>query len=185
MKRTVVAALVALSLSAVFAAASMEAQDTPAKPSEAWKPFQEFGFLSGSWSGTAENGPRVGGRVSRWTAEMGGNYLVQRGTTVFPAQAGATEDSTEDVGYIAYDRERRKYVAWYFFSTGVSGTFDVDLPSPGIVRMVSTSLENYDVGAKMRLTITRKSDAELAYQLELAPQGKEFVGLLTSKLAKK
>jgi hypothetical protein len=37
----------------------------------------------------------------------------------------------------------------------------------------------------MRLTITRKSDAELAYQLELAPQGKEFVGLLTSKLAKK
>src|SRR5262249_20516049 len=117
--------------------------------------------------------------------EMGGNYLVQRGTTVFPAQTGSPEDSTEEVGYISYDRDRRKYVASYFFSTGVGGSFDVDIPSDGVLRLISTSLLNYDPRAKMSLTITRKSDAELSYQLELAPQGKDFIGLVTSKLTRK
>src|SRR5512143_1435122 len=139
MKRFAAAALVALSLALVSLERPMEAQGTPARPSDAWKPFQEFGFLTGSWSGTAESGTRIGGRVVRWSMEMGGAYLVERGTTVFPAQAGAAEDSTEEVGYFAYDRDRRKYVAHFFYSTGVVGFYDVELASEGVIRLVSTS----------------------------------------------
>jgi len=185
MKRFATAALAALSFVLVSTARPIEAQGTPARPADAWKPFQEFGFLTGAWSGTAESGSRVGGRVVRWSMEMGGNYLVERGTTVFPAQAGTAEDSTEEVGYFAYDRDRRKYVAYFFYSTGVAGFYDVDLPSAGVIRLVSTSLLNYDGGARTRLTITSKSDSELTSQLEVSPPGKDWVAFVTSKLSKK
>jgi len=176
--------LAMLGFAALLAARPLAAQET-AEKATAWKPFQEFGFLTGSWSGTAESGGKVGGRVTRWTLEMGGNYLVQRGTTVFPAQGGGAEDSSEEVGYVSYDRERRKYVAQIYFSTGVVGFYDVELPSEGVVRLVSTSLLNFDMGGKMRLTLTKKADSELAYQLELAPGGKDFVAYVTSKMTKK
>ena len=39
----------------------------PAAPAPAWRPFQELGFLMGSWSGAAESGARVGGRVARFS----------------------------------------------------------------------------------------------------------------------
>jgi hypothetical protein len=116
---------------------------------------------------------------------MGGNYLVSRGTTIFPAQSGQPEESTDDVGYFAYDRDRRKYVAYFYFSTGIIGIFDVDFPQDGTVRLVSSSLLNYEAGARMRLTFTRKSDAETGYQIDIAPSGKDFVPFLSSKLGKK
>src|SRR5664279_2888008 len=51
----------------------------------AWQPFQELAFLVGSWSGSAESGARVGGRVARFTPEFTGNYLVHRGSTILTA----------------------------------------------------------------------------------------------------
>jgi hypothetical protein len=185
MRRFRPAALLALAFVVTCVSLPASAQEAAEKPAAAWKPFQEFGFLTGSWSGTAESGSRVGGRVSRFATEMGGNFLVHRGTTVFPAQAGSAEDSTEEVGYYSYDRERRKYVATYFFSTGIVGHFDVEIPSDGNVRLVSTSLLNYDNGARMRMTLGRKSDAELAMQIEVAPSGKDFVSYVTSRMTKK
>jgi hypothetical protein len=177
------ASLSALALFIGLAAGPASAQESAS--GTAWKPFQEFGFLTGAWSGTAESGGRVGGRVSRFTTEMGGNYLVHRGTALFPAQKGQPEESTEETGYFAYDRERRRYVAFYFFSTGVSGTYDVDFPSEGVVRLQSTSQLNYESGARTRLTIARKSDTELSYQLEVATGGKDYVTFLSSKLTRK
>jgi hypothetical protein len=152
----------------------------------AWKPFQEFGFLLGSWSGTAEAGNRIGGRVARFSVEMGGNYLVHRGSTVFAAEDGKPEESIEEVGYYAYDREQRGYVASYFFSTGVFCVYDVIFLAAGnSVRLVSRELMNYDAGAKSRLLITRRGDTELQLSMEIAPPNKEFLPYLASRLTKK
>ncbi|MCM3875515.1 MAG: hypothetical protein NEA02_03765, partial [Thermoanaerobaculia bacterium] len=105
-----------------------------------WRPFQELGFLVGSWSGAAESGARLGGRVARFTPEFSGNYLVHRGSTILTADDGK-EETIEEVGYFAYDREKRRYVASYFFSTGISATFDVEV-APESVRLVSRELLN-------------------------------------------
>ena len=67
-------------------------------------------FLVGSWSGSAESGARVGGRVARFAPEFTGNYLVHRGSTILTADDGK-EETIEEVGYFAYDREKRRYVA--------------------------------------------------------------------------
>ncbi len=149
----------------------------------AWRPFQEFTFLIGSWSGSAESGARVGGRVARFTPEFTGNYLVHRGSTILTAEDGK-EETIEEVGYFTYDREKRRYVATYFFSTGISGTFDVEF-GPESVRLVSRELLNAEAGTRARMLFSRKSDGELVLTMDLAPGGKEFVAFLTSSLHKK
>ena len=155
----------------------------PAAPAPAWRPFQELGFLVGSWSGAAESGARVGGRVARFTPEFSGNYLVHRGSTILTADDGK-EETIEEVGYFAYDREKRRYVASYFFSTGISATFDVEV-APESARLVSRELLNAEAGTKARMLFARKADGELSLSMDLAPPGKGFVPFLTSSLRKK
>lgn len=154
-----------------------------AAASPAWRPFQELAFLAGSWSGSAESGTRVGGRVARFTPEFTGNYLVHRGSTILTADDGK-EETIEEVGYFAYDREKRRYVASYFFSTGICATFDVEIAPEG-VRLVSRELLNAEAGTKARMLFSRKADGELILSMDLAPSGKEFVPFLTSTLRKK
>lgn len=149
----------------------------------AWRPFQEFAFLEGSWSGTAESGTKVGGRVARFTPELSGSYLVHRGSTVLSSDDGKQE-TIEEVGYFAYDREKRRYVASYFFSTGIAVTFDVEIAPEG-VRLASRELLNAEAGTKARMLFSRKGDAELAVSMDLAPGGKDFVPFLSSTLHKK
>ena len=155
----------------------------PAAPAPAWRPFQELGFLVGSWSGAAESGARVGGRVARFTPEFSGNYLVHRGSTILTADDGK-EETIEEVGYFAYDREKRRYVASYFFSTGISATFDVEV-APESARLVSRELLNAEAGTKARMVFARKADGELSLSMDLAPPGRDFVPFLTSSLRKK
>jgi THAP4-like, heme-binding beta-barrel domain len=155
----------------------------PAATAPAWRPFQELGFLVGSWSGAADSGARMGGRVARFTPEFSGNYLVHRGSTTLTADDGK-EETIEEVGYFAYDRDKRRYVASYYFSTGIAGTFDVEVTPEG-ARLVSRELLNAEAGTKVRMTFGRKADGDLTLSMDLAPAGKDFVTFLTSSLKKK
>lgn len=181
MHRLLGSLLVALGLAGAAAA-----QEAPAPaPAPAWKPFQEFGFVLGSTSGTADSSGRIGGAVSRWSAEMNGNFLVHRVNTIFPAQEGKPEESLELVGWYHYDRDARKYAATYYFSTGIVGTFDLEVLQDGSLRLVTSRVANYDPGARARLLVTKKADGGHDLELALAPAGKDFVPYFTAKLTKK
>ncbi len=160
-----------------------EAPPPAAPPAEAWKPFQEFGFLLGSWSGTSESGKRLGGSVVQVTKEMDGNYVSYRGMRIFPAQEGRPEETMEEVGYFFYDRDRRHYVAHFYFSTGVVGIYDVEVGASSL-KLASRELVNYDAGSRSRI-IVAGTGSEILYTIELAPQGKDFLPFVESKLSKK
>lgn len=194
MKRLTRAALVA----ALAAGCGAEAQTPPgtagappvpaapaAAPAAAWKPFDEFRGLVGTWSGTADWNKRIGGRVARFGVEMGGNFLVHRGSTIFSASEGLAEEATEEYGIYAYDRVKRKYVAHYFYSTGVYGVYDVEFGADGTVRLQSTQLSNYEDGARARMTFQKTGDTQLSAAFDLAAAGQAFQPFLTSKLTKK
>jgi hypothetical protein len=117
--------------------------------------------------------------------ELAGTVFVERTTTIFPAEEGKPEESFEEVGYVSYDRERRKYVATYFYSTGVSGTYDVEILPDGVIRMASAGLLNYESGARSRRVVARKADGSLDLSLDLASAGKEFAPFLSGTLKKK
>jgi hypothetical protein len=163
-------------------------QEAPAPapvPTPAWKLFQEFGFALGSYSGTADSSGRIGGVVSRWTIEMNGNFLVHRVNAIFPAQEGKPEEAIELLGYYNYDRDARKYSASYFFSTGLVGLFDVEFPSEGTLRLVSSRLANSDAGARARMVLAPRPDGAQELTLEMAGPGKEFANYFTCHLKKK
>lgn len=171
-------------LCAALAAAPAGAQvAAPAAP--VWRPFGEFALLLGSWSGTATSGERIGGRIARFTMELNGTFLVERGTTIFPAGEGKPEETAEEIGYVSYNREKRGYVATYFFSTGVYGTYDVEILPGGAIRMTAPSLGNYDPGSRSRILFTPRADGGLSTAIEIALSGKDFVPYLTSSLKKK
>ena len=160
----------------------------PALPQDAptaWKPFQEFDFLMGSWTGTAEQAGRLGGKVVNFSSEIRGVVLIYRGNTIFPATEGKPEEETRETAVLTYDGDRRKYEATLCFNTGVWGQFDADVSVPGTVRLVSTRLVNYDAGARFRATFSRQADGSLSVLLELAPAGKDFAVFSAGKLGKK
>ncbi|HQR47350.1 MAG TPA: hypothetical protein PLB02_09240 [Thermoanaerobaculia bacterium] len=168
----------------LLAAGSAVAQ-APAPAAPAWRPFSEFAFLLGSWSGTATSGGRIGGRVVRFAMELNGTLLVERGSTIYPAGDGKPEETTEELGFFTYDREKRRYVATYFFSTGVFGAWDVEIPADGVLRMTAPALGNFEAGARGRLVFTRRADGGLDTALDIALPGKDFVGFQSSSLKKK
>ncbi|MGE5345164.1 MAG: hypothetical protein ACM3JH_04340 [Acidithiobacillales bacterium] len=169
---------------AAWATAQAAAQaPTPTGP--AWSPFTEFAFLLGAWSGTATSGERIGGRITRFAMELDGTFLVERASALFPAGDGKPEESEEEIGYVAYDRAKRTYVATYFFSTGVFGTFDVEFLPGGAIRMTAAALGNYEAGARSRILLTPRADGGLDSNIEIALPGKDFVAWRTSSLKKK
>lgn len=176
--RRVASGLVAVALLAGPAAAQAPA----AAP---WRPFSEFAFLLGSWSGTTSSGGRIGGRVVRFSLEMNGTVLVERGSTIFPAGDGKPEETAEELGCVSYDREKRRYVATYWFSTGVFGTYDVEIPAEGIIRMTAGAVGNFEPGARARLAFSRRTDGGLDTALEIAPPGRDFLAFQTSSLKRK
>jgi hypothetical protein len=165
------------------APASAPAAASPAPP--AWKPFQELAFLAGSWTGGASVGTRFGGRVARFGPELLGSYFVVHGSTILAAEEGGRpEETLDEEGWFAYDREKRRYVAAWFFSNGVSGLFDVDLLPDG-VRLLSRELLNYEAGTRARMVFQRRAEGDVAMNVDLAPPGKDFVPWLVSALKKK
>jgi hypothetical protein len=142
-------------------------------------------FLSGSWTGGASVGQRVGGRVARFGPELLGVFFVLRGSTILAAEEGGRpEETLDEEGWFAYDREKRRYAATWFFSNGVSGVFDVEVLPDG-VRLLSRELVNYEAGTRARMLFQRRPDGDVAMNVDLAPPGKDFMPWLVSVLRKK
>ena len=151
----------------------------------AWKPFQEMAFLTGAWTGGASVGSRIGGRVARFGPELLGGYFVIHGSTILAAEEGGRpEETLDEEGWFAYDREKRRYVATWFFSNGVTGTFDVELLPDGL-RLLSREVVNYESGTRARMLFQRRPEGDVVMNVDLAPPGKDFVPWLVSALKKK
>ena len=159
-----------------------EAPDAAGAPASAWKPFQEFGFLLGSWTGTSESGKRIGGSVVQASSELSGNYVSFRGMRLFPEQDGRAEETIEEIGTFYYDRDKRHYGAHLYFSSGVVGVYDVEVGS-GMLKLTSREIVNYE-GARSRITLS-KSQEGLLYIVDFAPPGKDFLPLFSAKLSRR
>ena len=156
-----------------------------APPAGEWKLFQEFNFLIGSWSGSADSGGRIGGRVVTFGLEVDGSTLTYRATTFYPAKESQPETKTEEVAHVAYDGAKGKYVALVVFSTKAWGIYDAEVRPDGSIRFTSREMANLEAGVRSRWTLARKPDGSLAEDLEVAPPGKDFVPFVKAALTKK
>lgn len=156
-----------------------------APPAGEWKLFQEFNFLTGSWSGPAESAGRIGGRVVTLTSEVDGAMLRYRATTYYPAKDTLPEARSEEIGHIVYDSARGKYVALVVFSTKAWGVYDAEVRPDGSIVFVSREMANLESGTRARWTLLKKADGSIAETLEVGPPSRDFVPFLSATLAKK
>ncbi len=180
-RRARVAALLpALALLLIASRASAQAP-----PAGGWKVFQEFNFLTGSWSGPAESGGRLGGRVVSFGLEVDGATLSYRATTYYPAKDDLPEARSEEIAHIVYDSAKGKYVALVIFSTKAWGIYDAEVRPDGSIRFASREIGNLEAGVRSRWTLSRKADGALLEELDVAPPAKDFVPFLSATLTKK
>lgn len=156
-----------------------------APPAGEWKLFQEFGFLTGSWSGSAESGGRIGGRVVSFGPEVDGSTLSYRATTFYPAKDSQPETKTEEIAHVVYDSAKGRYVAIVVFSTKAWGIYDAEVRPDGSIRFTSREMANLEAGVRSRWTLSRKPDGSLAEDLEVALPGRDFVPYVKAALTKK
>ena len=176
------AALLPPVLVLLLTATSLSAQ---APPAGEWKVFQEFGFLTGSWSGPAESGGRIGGRVVSFGLEVNGATLGYRATTYFPVKDDQPESKSEEVAKIVYDGAKGKYVALVVFSTKAWGIFDAEVRSDGSIRFTSREIANLEAGVRSRWTLSRKAEGALLEELEVSMPGRDFAPFVSATLTKK
>jgi len=150
-----------------------------------WKLFQEFNFVAGSWSGSAESGGRIGGRVVTVGPEVDGATLRYRATTYYPAKDNLPESRSEEIAHIVYDGAKGKYAALFVFSTKAWGIFDVDFRPDGSIVFVSREMSNLEAGTRSRWTLLKKADGSVGETLEVAPPARDFVTFLSATLTKK
>lgn len=179
------AARVVRHLSVVALLVFAVAAPAQAPPAAEWKLFQEFNFVTGSWSGPAQSGGRVGGRVVSFGLEVDGAALGYRATTYFPAKDTLPETRSEEIAKIVYDSAKGKYVALVVFSTKAWGIFDAEVRPDGSIRFTAREMANLEPGLRSRWTLTKKADGTLQEELDLAPAGKDFSTFLGATLTKK
>ena len=175
----------ALLLPALVALLAAHGASAQAPAGSEWKVFQEFGFLTGSWSGSAESGGRIGGRVVTFGLEVEGATLAYRATTYYPVKDDLPESRSEEVARIVYDGAKGKYVALVAYSTKVWGIYDAEIRPDGSILFTSREMANLEAGTRSRWVLSRKDDGTLQELLEVAPPGKDLVPYLTATLAKK
>ena len=176
---------VARYLPAVLLLLSAAVASAQAPPPAEWKVFQEFDFVPGSWSGPAQSGARIGGRVVSFGLEVDGATLGYRATTYFPVKDNQPEARTEEIAKIVYDGAKGKYVALVVFSTKAWGIYDAEVRPDGSIRFTARELANLEAGLRSRWTLSRKADGTLLEELDLAPPGKDFASYLSATLTKK
>lgn len=176
--------LLASGLTGITPSAAAQAPAAPpAAAAQAFKPtFKELQGLLGSWSGSSDQGGRIGGRVVTFSLEVDGVALAYRGTSFFPAKDDLPEMKLKDEGYVSFDIEKQKYVGVFFFSNGIWGLFDVEPAADGSVTFTSRELFNFE--GKSRLVLKKTTAAEATLSHEVASGG-GWAPYATSKLTKK
>lgn len=120
------------------------------KKDSLWLPFQK---LIGTWQGTGE-GPNGKGFYERsYRYMLNQNFIEVRNKVVYPANEKSPNGYThEDVGYISYDKMRKKFVLRQFHSEGFVNQYVVETADGNTIRFISESIENIAAGWRAKET---------------------------------
>jgi hypothetical protein len=156
----------------------------PAAPDD---PFQPLRVLLGTWAGTSSGQPGNGTVERQYTPTLNGRFIQVVNRTVYPPQEKNTKGEThEDVGYISFDRGRKRFVFRQFHIEGYVNQYVSESVAPGGNRwvFVSETIENIPAGWRARETYVIHGPDEFEEVFELAPPGKEFELYSRSRLAR-
>ena len=144
------------------------------KQDSVWLPLKSF---IGSWTGESEGQPGKGRYERSYQFILNKKFIEVRNKSTYPSSTdNPTGEVHEDIGYISYDRDRKKFVLRQFHIEGFVNQFKLESISPGgkSIIFVSESIENIPTGYRAKESYQLTGENEFREVFELAEPGKEF-----------
>jgi hypothetical protein len=154
------------------------------KQDSLWRPFQPF---IGTWTGAGEGVDGNGTYERTYQFVLNKKYIEVKNKTVYPAtKEKPTGYIHEDVGYISYDKSRKKFVFRQFHGEGFVNQYVVDSLSADkkTIVFLSEAIENIPNGWRARETYI-VGDNTLTEIFNLAEPNKTFEPYTKTLLIKK
>jgi hypothetical protein len=154
------------------------------KTDSLWLPFQPF---IGTWTGTGEGVDGKGTYERTYQFVLNKKYIEVKNRTVYaPTKENSKGYVHEDVGYISYDKMRKKFVFRQFHGEGFINQYTLDSLSTDKKTFVflSEAIENIPPGWRARETYTVTKDG-ITEVFNLAEPGKEFTPYTNATFTKK
>ena len=149
------------------------AGQTAAPATDRWAAVR---FLIGTWYTTSEGQAGSGTGTRQYRFVLRERYIEGRATATYPPQEKNTKGEVhEDVGYISYDRARKRLVFRQFHAEGFVNQYVADeAPASGKVVFTSEAIENIPSGFRARETWIVQGPDAFEEVFEIAEPGKEF-----------
>lgn len=144
------------------------------KQDSIWVPMTVF---LGEWRGTGGGEPGIGEYERSYRFVLGKRFIEVRNKSVYPPTGKTPEGEThQDIGYISFDRARRKFVLRQFHVEGFVNQYTLDSVSADrkTLVFVSEAIENIQPGWRAKETYQIESANQITETFELAPPGKPF-----------
>lgn len=170
MKKLVIAAITALLL--LFSLSTLTLGQT--LPLDVWEPMKRF---LGDWKGDGVGTPGVGNYERSYKFVLNAKYIeIRNKATYRPQPKNPKGEVHEDVGYISYDKIRKKFILRQFHIEGFVNQFVLESISSDSKRIVflSESIENIPIGWRARETYQITNEKELMEIFELAAPNRDF-----------
>ncbi|MBI4429080.1 MAG: hypothetical protein HY562_08165 [Ignavibacteriales bacterium] len=146
-----------------------------AKQDTFWDPLN---FFIGEWNGAGEGQPGKGVYERTYKFILGNKFIeIKNKATYLPTEKKPTGEVHKDIGYISYDRGKKKFLLRQFHIEGFVNTYALDEISPDKKALVflTERIENIPAGWKAKESYQLVSDDEFVETFELAEPGKDFV----------
>jgi len=155
------------------------------KKDSIWKPMK---FFIGNWSGIGEGEPGKGNYERTYEFILNNKFIeIKNKSTYPPTDKFPKGEVHEDLGFISYDKGRKKFMLRQFHTESFVNTFLLDSISPDLKTIVFTteSIENIPKGYRARETYKILSENEIEETFEIAEPNKDFQVYTKVKLKRK
>lgn len=140
-----------------------------------WAPFRP---LVGKWTGERTGMGGDAKQTVEWEFVLGDQFL--RCTT----NSISGDDPHQDIGFISYDKQRKKFIYRAFFSEGFVNHYVADISDDGkTIKFVSEEVENGPPGLRVLETIKLNGD-KIISECKLASGDQPYKLCVSVKLEK-
>jgi len=151
----------------------LAAGQQPAQPADPWERVRS---LLGSWEGTQAGRPGSGTVRRQYQLVLRDQFIEVRNTSTYPPQEKNPKgEAHDDIGYISYDRARKRLVLRQFHVERFVIQYVGEIESTsGRLVFVSEAIENIPPGWRARETYIVHGPDEFEEIFELAEGDKPF-----------